>query len=666
MAESIVFNGVRRFQPGVYARANADLLTIPGVPQGNLCVVGDFPKLQPATPTTYLSSLDLRDQFPDTVNQREFWRVSELAFQPLQGVAGSPSSVTFVNARTSTQASTGLLDGKIEMLAPVWGTAGNTTTLSSSWDSANNQINAKVSTQGRDPVELSIDINNIASLLVTNSGGATALSAAELLISNDDIDETSTLSISTEWTCGILAPAASVNLAVLDGGGRSNAGTLLITGAGTVTISGLDEVGVEATEEVVATVGGAATTNQFSRITSITNSGLSAWAAGDIVITGSFGSWKLGEYPILEQLITEIDSIPEMTATYLVAGTIASLDLDSAGPSSILGTTASIKAVVATLVNELNDGAGSFYGTWNRIAGGSVDLSTDISDDPAIPTVNRCGGGTQALNMTLGSFQAALASIENIDVHVIAVESDDDDVHAAVKAHIANAIALGRERNAWLGEAANLPLTTLFNKAKALNNKDISLVGQEILVKFPWGSERLAPSWLAMVLAAGQCATSIATPLTRKVVTAKINKTFQAWDMQKDIDSAISKGVVVLSRGGLSNDLRVERSVTTWLKNDNPIYSEVSANDSVNGCLRDLRRFLDGEIGSAVKGSALPRLTALARTRLNFQVGLGIISAYRNLNVRIVGATAVISFELAAVEPLNFILIEASVGRFSA
>ena len=28
MAESIVFNGVRRFQPGVYARANADLLTI--------------------------------------------------------------------------------------------------------------------------------------------------------------------------------------------------------------------------------------------------------------------------------------------------------------------------------------------------------------------------------------------------------------------------------------------------------------------------------------------------------------------------------------------------------------------------------------------------------------------------------------------------------------
>lgn len=665
MAESIIFNGVRRFQPGVYAKANADLVEIPGVPQGNLCVIGDFPKLESATPVTYLSQDNIRDQFPDSVNQREMWRVMELCFNPLEDISGSPSSVTFVNARSNTRAEVGIFGGNITMEAPVWGTAGNRSSLTTWWDAANSVLNTTVKAQGRPDVSLSTSISNIATVSFTNATGAAALTGVSLVVDNENIDETSSLTISTSYSVAALAAGASTSLSGLAGGGRFNSGTVTVTGAGTVTIFGKDEVGADIGEEVVATVGGAESNSQFSLITSIENSGASALNAGDVVISGSFGSWKLADYPTLESLVAEINSIPSLSASYLVGQTMTALDIDSL-TANLLSGAASITNKIAAIVKDLNEGAGVYYGTWTRLSSPAFNLTTAIGQSAATATVFRCGGGTEGAAITLADFQAALASVENVDVHVVAIDSDDDDVHGAVATHITNSIALGRERNAWLGEAANLPLTTLGDKARALNSKDIALVGQEISVKFTWGQERLNPSKLALMLAAAQCSTNIATPLTRKVLNRKVVETFQAWERQKDIDIAIQRGLVVLARGGVNNDLRVERSVTTWLRDNNPIFSEVSANDSVNACLRDLRRFLDGEIGSAIKGSALARLQALATQRLNLQVSQGIISAYRNLRIRIVGATALISFELAAVEPLNFILIEASVGRFSA
>ena len=117
-----------------------------------------------------------------------------------------------------------------------------------------------------------------------------------------------------------------------------------------------------------------------------------------------------------------------------------------------------------------------------------------------------------------------------------------------------------------------------------------------------------------------------------------------------------------LSRGPLG--WRVERSVTTWLRDDNPIYSEVSANESVNASVRDLRAGLDGFIGEPNRSLTANRIKSIVEARLNRQVLDGVIKNFRNVVLEDLGDTLRVNYEVAAVEPLNFISVTASVARF--
>jgi hypothetical protein len=109
---------------------------------------------------------------------------------------------------------------------------------------------------------------------------------------------------------------------------------------------------------------------------------------------------------------------------------------------------------------------------------------------------------------------------------------------------------------------------------------------------------------------------------------------------------------------------RVERSVTTWLKDDNPIYSEVSANESINASVRDLRSALDIYIGDANRSMTANRIKSIVEARLNRQVLDGVIKAFKDVVLEDLGDTLNVNYTVASVEPINFIRITASVARF--
>ena len=104
--------------------------------------------------------------------------------------------------------------------------------------------------------------------------------------------------------------------------------------------------------------------------------------------------------------------------------------------------------------------------------------------------------------------------------------------------------------------------------------------------------------------------------------------------------------------------------MTTYLTDDNPIFSEVSANESVNASIRDLRSGLDRFIGEANRGLTSNRIKSLAVSRLNRQVQDGTIKNYRDVLLSDEGDTLVINYTVAPVEPLNFIRISATIQRF--
>jgi len=130
-----------------------------------------------------------------------------------------------------------------------------------------------------------------------------------------------------------------------------------------------------------------------------------------------------------------------------------------------------------------------------------------------------------------------------------------------------------------------------------------------------------------------------------------------------DTDSLLQNGLLFMTRDRLG--YRIERSLTTYLTDDNPIWSELSAVESVNTSIRDLRQNLDTLIGDPTRVTTAKVIASITKSRLRTQVASGIIKAFNEQSVTVtdLGDTFRVNYEMAATEPLNFIIVAATVTR---
>jgi hypothetical protein len=254
-------------------------------------------------------------------------------------------------------------------------------------------------------------------------------------------------------------------------------------------------------------------------------------------------------------------------------------------------------------------------------------------------------------------------------IQIVVPFTDDVTVHEKVKNHCKDAAEIsGLHRNAWVGATKEKTLAEIKSSwVNVLNDKNIAIVGQGISFQRTNAAGNILtinkadPQWLALMLACMQGCTAIAEPLTNK--KPNIVSTSEVFNPLKEASQAIQNGIVILTNaGGLGN--RVERSVTTHVKDNNFVYSEVSANESLNTCLRDVKFSLQEEIGSKAVASAANDVSTIVTNRLITQRNLSIIRDFRKVTAVAVGDYINVSFELAVVEPLNFIIVNAKFGRF--
>ena len=168
--------------------------------------------------------------------------------------------------------------------------------------------------------------------------------------------------------------------------------------------------------------------------------------------------------------------------------------------------------------------------------------------------------------------------------------------------------------------------------------------------------------YTALILAAMQAGSDVGEPLTRK--RPAILSTAQVWDTHADIEQALRAGLCVISRDQIGP--RVERSLTSWLEDNNPVYTEISAYESVLFSVRDLRTALADQIGRPTKASQMSLIESRVNARLAAQVRDGRIKAYQGVTLEDLGDQVAISYQVAPVEPLNFIAITAIAQRISA
>lgn len=321
------------------------------------------------------------------------------------------------------------------------------------------------------------------------------------------------------------------------------------------------------------------------------------------------------------------------------------VDLDELEAVGLETTPASISADVASLVEWFS---GSRY----------VEAVRQDGQAPTTFTLERLAGGSSSGSITDENLQTALDAIKRQPINTIAFMGTAVAQQKLVRQHCKDAgFEAGYNRNAWFGTTANQSLlSALSGWSKELNDMDCAVTPQSIIV----GSRTLDPMWTALLLASMQNATPAGTPLTKKSPTRLVLGTSENFDREGEAESAIRKGLVIFTDPS-STGLSVERSVTTWLEDNNPVWSEVSANESVNQSLRNLRSALISQVGTAITSSKRGDLLNSATRELAQQKADGLIFEFSNVSVTLSGDTASVKYDVSVAQPLNFITITANV-----
>jgi len=653
MPSSLNLNGLRLFRPAVYADVDASALGGQSPSTGNVCIVGAFPQFKKDEALAFTSASNLAAYDP---TDPELALLGKLAFAPSldERIPAGVASLSFLNVQSSTQAETTLLDtdggDALRVQSLVYGTRGNRATIKAENENTD-QIKVTIARDSLEEIYAGIESGDLGSLYY----GGSLLSSVSLAATR--------ASVAISWSQTSAAFSAGVLSVDVSDMSISSALTCSPTETDhtqsiSVVIVGVDSAGAAQTETLTylsGTTTAQDTTHEYASITSISATTDDAAYTGELTLSASI-AFVPSAFSDLRELLAAVNNLSGFVATYDAARNYPADEIDALTSANILGV-GNKSALRADLYAVIQALAPSQIVKVTRASGGTQRIAQ--SDGDATVTQRLSGGASSAV--ALSDWTSALATIESSDVQILVGWTTDIDQQKEIKAHLPLAARAGRERNAWLGSSASQTLTTLDSITRQLNDRNIALVGQSINVTKPSGERAtLAPRYLALMLAAMQAGSAVGTPLTRK--RPNINDISGAWDANRDAADAIRAGVVSLSLGSLGH--QVERSVTTYRKDDNPIFSEVSANESVNASIRTLRGSLDRLIGSANSSLTPNRVTSLVQASLNRQVQDGVIKAFRDVVVQDAGDTLVVGYTVAAVEPLNFIRLDVSVQRF--
>jgi len=371
--------------------------------------------------------------------------------------------------------------------------------------------------------------------------------------------------------------------------------------------------------------------------------------SGEIAFTPS-------DYSNLRELISAINALSGFVASYTAGESYPANEIDAVSGSILALNNAKLfRADLYAVVQALQT---SKLVTAERASGGTKRLA----QSGAVATISQRLTGGGASTVSLSDWTSALQTIEASDLQIIVPWTTSINELKEVKKHLVNSAIAGRERNAWMGASASQTIASIKSTySNVLNDRNIAIVGQSIKYVAPSGETKtLAPLYLALMLAGMQAGSAVGTPLTRK--RPDVLDVVSPWDANREATDAIKAGIVNLSFGAFG--YQVERSVTTYLTDDNPIFSEVSANESVNASIRDLRSGLDRFIGEANRSLTANRIKSIAEAQLNRQVLDGVIKGFRDVILADEGDTLVVNYTVAPVEPLNFIRISATIQRF--
>jgi hypothetical protein len=327
------------------------------------------------------------------------------------------------------------------------------------------------------------------------------------------------------------------------------------------------------------------------------------------------------------------------------------VDMDYAVAVSLLTTAKDFLADLFFFIEKLNDESGFIEA--ERVSG--ADEVPANTANPVFLT-----GGVEGTT-TITQWQAAFELLRRRRVNIIVPLTRDPAIHALALTHLVErAGRLKSEANGYVGIATSdgegETFANIKSQIQALGTRHLSALVEECERFHPdTGEATFFPPYIYAVIAAGmQAGSPIAEPLTHKRPLVTDTRNDSSWSVENDVETMIDIGAMVSEKiDGLG--IRFVRSITTHLADDNLVFSEMSANESINTAAFELRRALEVKIGRRALVGSVTILKGLANDVLSRMIDDQIIFGYRALQVEQVGDVFPVSVEIAPVVPINFV-----------
>jgi hypothetical protein len=200
---------------------------------------------------------------------------------------------------------------------------------------------------------------------------------------------------------------------------------------------------------------------------------------------------------------------------------------------------------------------------------------------------------------------------------------------------------------------------------RVINSEHVGAVSQKTSHYDEFGEVFECPTYGTACVGVGQRAKSpIGEPLTWKLVDV-LGISEESWDPVSDSEDMLRRGLMFL-RYQESKGYYWVRSITTYQKSANKIYTEQSSMESLQGSKRDLRNFLaDIVVGRPNVLFRAATIKKLAEGRLRTQAEELLIAAYANITVTKVGDLTTVEYDCAPTEPNNFVRVKVHVQIFT-
>ena len=366
----------------------------------------------------------------------------------------------------------------------------------------------------------------------------------------------------------------------------------------------------------------------------------------------------------LADLVVNVAAVSGLSASTVREGSsaIAAAILDEADYVIAKNATQAISAISYDLVQALNsstlvraesEARVRPVNTAETLLSGGSDYGFDASGLPltSTPTAN-----------FIGAF-SHLRDLKNV---VIVPLSEEESVHKELAQHCKFMEGAGRdERNGYVGLPSSLNKSQIKARIRSLNSRNVSAVAQDFKAFDELGIlQSYGPVMLAVIAGAMQCGSPVGMPLTNKIINATEVLNTGDWSPSRSLEEMLEMSLM-FARFNQERGIVWERSLTTWRQDSNAAFTEMSTNESVNVSTKLCRQSVENRIGDRAFAGLAGVLKALIASELQRQIDTGIIKSFApsSITVQDAGDAFNVQYEIAPLEPVNFIKITAHIRR---